>query len=163
MFFFRKIAMEGFADSDKFEKDNEGFICFKNPDGSYLSVAKRMRLDALLELENKSIPPIDCIVQAKYNNPRSLEVIQYLPRIKTPRPFVVKPHFNKANKRVRGKTRFWEEYRFCPACRTHHTDETIGEICEECVNESLIQNERTSFDDEESDVASISYLYGGFI
>ena len=35
-------------------------------DGSYLSVARSMPFDKLLELENKSIPSVDFIVESKY-------------------------------------------------------------------------------------------------
>ncbi len=141
--------MEGFADSYKFVKNTKGLICLRNIDGTYLSAARCGIFDDLLKLENKPIPPIDCIVAAKYYKRSSLEVIQYLPRIKTPKPFVVKPYFNKANKRVRGKTTFWEEYRFCPACRTHHTDETISELCEDCLNEPPYEPTWSDYEESE--------------
>ena len=55
-----------YTDGYKFYKNENGDICFRNIDGSYLSVARSMPFDKLLELENKSIPSVDFIVESKY-------------------------------------------------------------------------------------------------
>ena len=123
-----------YTDVYKFYKNENGDICFRNIDGSYLSVAKSMPFDKLLELETKSVAKVDCIIETKYNtkniNFENKSINLY--KIKTERkPVVVKPYFKKANKRVRGKSQILDFY-VCTFCGTHHTDDT--DECADCIS-----------------------------
>ena len=123
-----------YTDGYKFYKNENGDICFRNIDGSYLSVARSMPFDKLLELENKSIPSVDFIVESKYTqkninkyiNKCMVNKIKY-EKCKT----IIKPYFNKANKRVRGKSQILDFY-VCTFCRTHHSDDT--DECADCIS-----------------------------
>ena len=123
-----------YTDGYKFYKNENGDICFRNIDGSYLSVARSMPFDKLLELENKSIPSIDFIVESKYTqkninkyiNKCMVNKIKY-EKCKT----IIKPYFKKANKRLRGKSQILDFY-VCTFCRTHHADDT--DECADCIS-----------------------------
>ena len=123
-----------YKDVNKFYKNENGDICFRNIDGSYLSVARSMPFDKLLELENKGVPKVDCVVESKYNVKNDIYQCKSvnLTKIKTQKKqFVVKPYFNKANKRVRGKSQILDFY-LCTFCGTHHTDDT--DECADCIS-----------------------------
>ena len=121
-----------YTDGYKFCKNDDGAICVRNIDGSYLSVAKSMPFDKLLEMESKSVPIVDSVVENKYTSKNELSKQENLIKIKIQRkPIVVKPSFKKANKRVRGKIGFYDFY-VCVFCGTHHTDET--EECADCIS-----------------------------
>ena len=123
-----------YTDGYKFYKNENGDICFRDIDGTYLSVAKSMPFDKLLELESRPVPIIDSVVESKYNvkNDICQSKSVNLSKIKTERkPVVVKPYFKKANKRVRGKSQILDFY-VCTFCGTHHTDDT--DECADCIS-----------------------------
>ena len=123
-----------YTDGYKFYKNENGDICFRDIDGTYLSVAKSMPFDNLLELESRPVPIIDSVVESKYNvkNDICQSKSVNLSKIKTERkPVVVKPYFKKANKRVRGKSQILDFY-VCTFCGTHHTDDT--DECADCIS-----------------------------
>jgi len=121
-----------YTDGYKFYKNEKGDICFRNIDGSYLSVAKSMPFDKLLEMESRPVPIIDSVVENKYTSKNELSKQENVIKIKIQRkPIVSKPYFKKANKRVRGKIGFYDFY-VCVFCGTHHTDET--EECADCIS-----------------------------
>jgi len=111
-----------YTDAYKFYKNENGDICFRNIDGSYLSVAKSMPFDKLLEFETTSVPNVDSVVEYKYRYKYDQNRFIIINKIKCEkRPIVIKPYFKKANKRFRGKSHILDFYR-CSFCGTHHSD-----------------------------------------
>ena len=121
-----------YSDGYKFYKNENGDICFRNIDGSYLSVAKSMPFDKLLELENKGIPEVDCIVECKYRHKYDKNRFIIINNIKCEKsPVIIKPYFKKANKKVRGKNKILD-FCICSFCGTHHADDTYD--CADCIS-----------------------------
>ena len=120
-----------YTDVYKFYKNENGDICFRNIDGSYLSVAKSMPFDKLLELETKSVAKVDCIIETKYteNKPNQIKFIYNKIRSEK-RSTIIKPYFKKV-KRIRGKSQILDFY-VCTFCGTHHTDDT--DECADCIS-----------------------------
>ena len=120
-----------YTDVYKFYKNENGDICFRNIDGSYLSVAKSMPFDKLLELENRVSPKVDCIIETKYteNKPNQIKFIYNKIRSEK-RSTIIKPYFKKV-KRIRGKSQILDFY-VCTFCGTHHTDDT--DECADCIS-----------------------------
>ena len=120
-----------FIDAYRFYKNENGDICFRNIDGSYLSVAKSMPFDKLLELENRVSPKVDCIIETKYteNKPNQIKFIYNKIRSEK-RSTIIKPYFKKV-KRIRGKSQILDFY-VCTFCGTHHTDDT--DECADCIS-----------------------------
>ena len=120
-----------YTDVYKFYKNENGDICFRDIDGSYLSVAKSMPFDNLLELESRPVPIIDCIIETKYteNKPNQIKFIYNKIRSEK-RSTIIKPYFKKV-KRIRGKSQILDFY-VCTFCGTHHTDDT--DECADCIS-----------------------------
>jgi hypothetical protein len=125
-----------YTDGHKFYKNSDGDICFKNIDGSYLSVARSMPIDKLLDLENQIIPTMDCVINSNYTIQSKHAKIIKRPVFRQPKQKILKQSkvinkVNKVNKVNRGKTQFFE-FAICTFCECHHSDDT--DECSDCIS-----------------------------